>query len=180
MIAQEIEAGFFGGHVRDVARVGAPPGVPRESFDDERRLEIEGAIERRHPLRVPACEVVVGGEDMHCRFQPSLQEQGGKRGDQRLAFAGGELHKPAACIATAAAICTSKGLMPRYVGRDLARHREHLGQQRIDTFTVTSSLPEQPCVRSQLILAASLAPSASIVRPTSVVRMHVGTQQERR
>ena len=179
VIAQEIEAGFFGGHVRDVARVGAPPGVPRESFDDERRLEMEGAIERRHPLRVPACEVVVGGEDMHSATLERT-EQGGKRGDQRLAFAGDELHEPAAVHRHGRRHLHVEGPHAEYVGRDLARHREHLGQQRIDTFTVTSSLPEHPCVRSQLILAA-VTRSERVDRPHDVVvRMHVGTQQERR
>ena len=153
VIAQEIEAGFFGGHVRDVARRRRAAGRPGESPSmTNAGSRSKRAIERRHPLRVPACEVVVGGEDMTPR-PSSAREQGGKRG------------RPASCLRRWRAARACRGASPRpppsarrrascrsYVGRDLARHREHLGQQRIDT-----------CHRHELAAGAPVRPLAAIL-----------------
>ena len=64
-IAEVIEAGFLGGHVRDVGEVRPPARVRRHALLDEGHLEAEPRIERPHPLGVPARQVVVDREHVH-------------------------------------------------------------------------------------------------------------------
>ena len=81
-----IEAGFLGGHVRDVGEVRPPARVRRHALLDEGHLEAEAFVKRPHPLGVPARQVVVDREHVHA--SPGERVEGRRHhGGERLAFA---------------------------------------------------------------------------------------------
>src|SRR5216683_2102177 len=87
VVAEIVEAELVVGAVGDVGGVGGTALIVVEVVDDHADGEPERAIERTHPFRVAAGEVVVDGDDVHTASGQSV-EGGGKGGDEGLAFAG--------------------------------------------------------------------------------------------
>jgi hypothetical protein len=136
MVAEKVEAGFPCGDIRDVCGVGAASLLMRHALGDARDLEAEELVERRHPLRVAAGEVIVGREDVDARAVQRVQRSG-SNGGERFSFARRKLNE------TALVQCDSRGELnverPHVEDtcRGLAGDREHLGHQSGERLAVS-------------------------------------------
>ena len=86
VVAQVVEAELVVGAVGDVRAVGDLPLLVVELVLDDADRHAEEAVDASHPLRVAAREVVVDGDDVDALAFERVQI-GGKRGDERFAFA---------------------------------------------------------------------------------------------
>ena len=87
VVAQIVEAVLVVGAVGDVAGIGLAALVVVEAVDDDADRHAEELVDLAHPLGVAAGEVVVDGDDVDALAGERV-EIDGKRGDERLAFAG--------------------------------------------------------------------------------------------
>ena len=87
VVAQVVETEFVVGAVGEVSAVGGVALLVVEIVDDHADGKAQAAIERAHPFRVAAREVVVHGDDVHAAPGERVQ-RGGQRGNERFAFAG--------------------------------------------------------------------------------------------
>ncbi len=87
VVAQIIEAEFVVGAVGDVGAIGRAALGIVEIVDDHAHGETQGAVNGPHPFGVAASEVIVYGDDVDAAASERIQVSG-KRGHQRLAFAG--------------------------------------------------------------------------------------------
>ena len=87
VVAQVVEAELVVGAVGDVGGVGLASLVVREVVDDDADRQAEEAVDLAHPFGVALGEIVVHGDDVDAAAGERVQVAG-KRGDQRLAFAG--------------------------------------------------------------------------------------------
>src|SRR5258708_23159644 len=86
VVAQIIEAKLIVGAVGDVGSVGRAALLVVQVVHYHADRETQRAIQRAHPLRVTASQVVVYSDDVHAATCERIQGSG-KSGDQRLAFA---------------------------------------------------------------------------------------------
>ncbi len=87
VVAQVIEAELVVGAVGDVGGVSCAALLVGEVVHDDADRKPEEAVDLAHPLGVALGEVVVDGDDVDAVAGERIQVAG-KRGDQRLAFAG--------------------------------------------------------------------------------------------
>src|SRR5215813_6985036 len=86
-VAQEIEAGFFGGGVSDIGGVGRPASVNAHAFLNGVDAQTQEAVDRPHPCGVAAGEIVV--ESQHVNATTGARIQTCRRHSrQSLALAG--------------------------------------------------------------------------------------------
>ncbi len=87
VVAQVVEAELVVGAVGDVGAVGLAALLVGEVVHDDADGEAEEAVDLAHPLGVALGEIVVDGDDVDAVAGERV-EIAGKRGDERLAFAG--------------------------------------------------------------------------------------------
>jgi hypothetical protein len=90
-IAQLIESRLFGGHIRDVGEIRAPPLGWRHALLDEPDRKPEPGVDRPHPLGIAARQIVVDGQDVDASAGKSMQ-RGRHDGCERLPLASLHLH----------------------------------------------------------------------------------------
>ena len=96
LVAQEVEADLVGGSVGDVAAVGGVPLRRAHGLLHASHREAERLVDRAHPARIAAGEVVVDGHRVDAGARAGVPGDGGRAG-QRLAFAGLHFDDFAAC-----------------------------------------------------------------------------------
>ena len=134
MIAKEVEARLLGGDVGDVGLVARW----RRASDVVRSVtkaaaQAEETIERAHPLAVAPGEVVVGGEDVDAAAAERVQDRG-RHGDERLAFAGGELRQAALVHRHARGELDVEGPYLQQPRRRFAGDGKDVGQEIVERF----------------------------------------------
>src|SRR5690348_2453134 len=87
VVAKIIEAEFVVRAVGDVGGVGGAALHVVEIVNDDADGEAERFVNRAHPFRVAASEIIVDGDDVDAAASERVEIRG-KRGDERLAFAG--------------------------------------------------------------------------------------------
>ena len=87
VVAQVVEAELVVRAVGDVGAVGLAALLVGQVVHDDADGEAQEAVDLAHPLRVALGQVVVHGDDVNAAAGERIQVAG-KRGDQRLAFAG--------------------------------------------------------------------------------------------
>src|SRR5690348_3308210 len=87
VVAKIIEAEFVVRAVGDVGSIGGAALRVVEIVDDDADGEAECFVNRAHPFGVAAGEIIVDGDDMNAAAGERVEIRG-KRGDERLAFAG--------------------------------------------------------------------------------------------
>ena len=89
-VAQEIEAELRGGAVGDVAAIGGCAVLLGHLQLQDADASGRGLVDRPDPLGVAAGQVIVDRGDVDALAGQGVEE-GRQRGEQRLAFAGGQL-----------------------------------------------------------------------------------------
>ena len=135
VVAQVVEAELVVGAVGDVAGVGDLPLLIVEVVLDDADRHAEEAVDAAHPLGVAAGEVVVDGDDVNALAFERVQI-GGKRGDQRLAFAG--LHFGDLAVVQHHAADQLHVVVPhvQHAAAGFADDGERLGQQVVERLAV--------------------------------------------
>ena len=95
VVAQVVEAELGVGAVRDVGRVGGALVLVGLHVLQHAPREPEAVVDRAHPLRVAAGEVVVDRDDVHALAGERVEHHG-ERARERLALAGAHLGDRAA------------------------------------------------------------------------------------
>ena len=86
VVAQVIEAEFVVRAVGDVGGVGGAALRVVQIVHDHADRKPQHLVDRAHPLRVAAGQVIVHGDDVHALAGERIQI-GGQRGDERFSFA---------------------------------------------------------------------------------------------
>ncbi len=87
VVAQVVETEFVVGAEGDVRGVGGAALHVVQVVHDHADGQAQHFIDRAHPLRVAACEVIVHGDDVDAQAGERIQIRG-KGGDERFSFAG--------------------------------------------------------------------------------------------
>ena len=155
VVAQVVEAELRVGAVGDVGGVGGALLLVGLHVLEHADREPEGVVERAHPLRVAAGEVVVDGDEVDALARQRVQHDG-ERGGQRLALAGLHLRDRAAVQDHAADHLDVEVAHLERAPRHLADEREGLGQQVVERLAVAGALAQLAGVLAQLVVVEQL------------------------
>ena len=121
---------------------------------DQTDRQAEEAVDLAHPFRVAAGEVIVDRDDVHAVAGERV-EVGGKRRDERFAFARLHLRDPALMQDDAALHLNGEVLHLEYAPRRLAAGRESLRQEVVERLAVREPLFELRRLRLELVVRKS-------------------------
>ena len=133
-VFQEVEAEFLGGAVGHVASVGLATLVEVHLRLDDPHLEPERLVDRLHPLRVAAGEVIVHGGEVRAPPRERVEHQR-KRRDEGFSLAG--LHLEDRAVDERRAGEDLDVVMPhaQAAASGLARGGEAVDEERVDRLT---------------------------------------------
>ena len=151
VIAQIVESIFVVGTVGDVASVLLFALDVVEVVLDGTDGQPEELVDDTHPSGVAAGEVVVHGDDVHAAPGQCVKIDG-KRGDERLAFAGLHLGDAAFVQHHAADKLHVEMTLTQRTLSGLADGGERLGQQVVEGLAVGQALAELIGTRAQLFV----------------------------
>ncbi len=140
VVAQVVEAELGVGAVGDVGLVGLPPLGRLHAVLQGGHRETQELVDRAHPGRVAAGQVVVDRDHVHAAPGEGVQiDRHG--GDQGLALAGLHLGDGALMQHDRAHDLDVEGAHARGALRRLARHREGLGHEIVQGLARGRSAP---------------------------------------
>ena len=152
VVAQVVEPELVVRPVGDVAPVGDLALLIGQLVLNHANGVTEEPVDAAHPLRVAAGQVVVDRHDVDALALERI-EIGGKRGDQRLAFAG--LHLCDGAVVQHHAADELDVVVPHveHAAAGLPHHGEGLGQQLVERLAAPQALAERGRLSPQLRVA---------------------------
>ena len=172
VVAQVVEAELGVRAVRDVGRVGGALLLVGLHVLQDADGEAERVVERAHPLRVAAGEVVVDRDDVDALAGERV-EGDGERGGQRLALAGLHLGDRAGVQHHAADQLHVEVAHPHGAARRLAHDGERLGQQVLERLAVAGALAQGVGVAAQLVVVEQLELGLPLVDALDALRVRL-------
>ena len=162
VVAQVVEAELGVGAVRHVGGVGGVLLVVALLRLDDPDADAEQLVDRAHPLRVAAGQVVVDGDQVDAVAAQRVQDDR-QRGGERLALAGLHLRDRAVVQHHAAdQLHVEVALAQRALG-GLAREREGLGQELVERLAGTRALAQLVGALAKLLVRVQLELGLEVV-----------------